>query len=170
MHVILSMAMSANGIIATKSGDEDFLPRKNWDRFTQLTQKTGCLIWGRKTHETVADWGGDYLESLKAIKKVIVSRSSIKLKEGFVLASSPEEALKLLDAEGFKKVVIAGGSTLNTAFAKMGLINEVRLDLNPVLLGDGIPLFSPADFDLKLKCEKVEEIGQGIVEITYSVV
>jgi dihydrofolate reductase len=54
MKVILTMAVSANGIIATKDGSEDFLSHDNWIQFVKLANKIGCFIWGRKTYEAVS--------------------------------------------------------------------------------------------------------------------
>jgi len=134
MKVILTMAISANGIIATKTGSEDFLSHDNWIQFLNLVRKVGCFIWGRKTYEAVIKWEGNYLNDLKTVKKIIVSRSPIKLNEEFVLASSPENALERLKSDGFKEAIITGGSTLNSEFAKRGLIDEVRFDVNPAIL------------------------------------
>lgn len=49
MKVILTMATSANGIIATKEGSEDFLSEENWKRFVHLAHTIGCFIWGEKS-------------------------------------------------------------------------------------------------------------------------
>lgn len=170
MKVILTMAVSANGIIATKTGSEDFLSHDNWIQFVKLARQIGCFIWGRKTYEAVMKWEGSYLEDLKGVKKVIISRSSIALKSGFTLANSPEAALKQLGLEGFKEAVVTGGSTINTEFAKRGLIDEVRLDVNPAVIGEGIPVFAPDNFEMKLKLVKTEQVGQEIVELVYQVI
>lgn len=140
------MAISANGIIATKTGSEDFLSEDSWIQFVKLASKVGCLIWGRKTYDAVVKWEGNYLHDLKDVKKIIVSRERIKLKEGFTLADSPEQALAILNEAGFQEAIITGGSTLNSQFAKRGLIDEVILDINAVILGTGIPVFAPEDF------------------------
>lgn len=170
MKVILTMAISANGIIATKTGGEDFLSHDNWIQFVNLAHKVGCFVWGRKTYDAVIKWEGDYLNDLIDVKKVIISRSPIKLKDGFLLASSPEDALSKLEAEGFKEMIITGGATINSEFAKEGLIDEVRFDVNPTILGEGIPVFAPADFEMKLKLIKTEQVSQDIVELVYQVI
>ena len=51
MKVILFMAISLNGIIARENNEEDFLSNKNWQMLVKLTNRTGCVIWGHKTHE-----------------------------------------------------------------------------------------------------------------------
>ncbi|MFH1601892.1 MAG: dihydrofolate reductase [Candidatus Shapirobacteria bacterium] len=169
MKVILTMAISANGIIASKTGSEDFLSHTNWIQFVKLAKRIGCFMWGRKTYEAVSKWDGNYLKDLEKTKKIIISRSNIDLKEGFELAHSPEEALEILERTGFKEAIITGGATINSEFAKRDLIDEVILDVNPSILGNGIPVFQPDDFELKLEFIGAEKITDGIVELRYEV-
>lgn len=169
MKVILTMAISANGIIATKTGSEDFLSHDNWLQFVKLAKKVGCFVWGRKTYEAVLKWEGDYIKELEGVKKIIVSGSGIDLIDGFELAKSPEDALKILEQDGFKEAIITGGSTINSAFAKAGLIDEVIFDVNPSILGNGIPVFAPDDFELSLELNSVDKVGNNLVELQYKV-
>lgn len=169
MKVILSMAISANGIIATKDGGEDFLSHDNWIQLVKLVNKCGCLIWGRKTYEAVIKWDGSYLSDLRDAKKVVVSHSDIELKEGFILANSPEEALQKLEKEGFKEVILSGGSTNNSEFAKRGLIDEVIFDVNPVIIGEGISVFTPVHFEKQLQLLSMKKIESDIMELRYKV-
>lgn len=163
------MAISANGIIATKTGSEDFLSHDNWIQFVKLAKKVGCFIWGRKTYDAVTKWEGDYLNDLKDVTKIIVSRSPVELQEGFTLANSPEQALDILNKNGFKEAIITGGSTLNSEFAKRGLIDEVILDVNAVILGTGIPVFAPEDFELKLELTDSTKVSDSVFELKYRV-
>ncbi len=164
------MAISANGIIATQTGSEDFLSHDNWIQFVKLANKIGCFIWGRKTYDAVIKWEGDYLNDLKDVKKIIVSHSPVELQEGFTLADSPEQALDILNKSGFKEAIITGGSTLNSEFAKRGLIDEVVLDVNAVILGTGIPVFAPEDFELKLELTESTKVSGSVFELKYKVI
>jgi riboflavin biosynthesis pyrimidine reductase len=89
---------------------------------------------------------------------------------GFTHANSPENALELLEKQGFKEVIVTGGATINSEFAKRGLVDEVILSVNPVILGEGIPLFAPSDFEMKLKLIGTEKVGEDILELRYKVV
>jgi dihydrofolate reductase len=169
MKVILSIAISANGLIATTEGSEDFLSHDNWLQFVKLAKRVGCFIWGRKTYEAVLGWEGDYLKDLKGIKKVVVSHSQIKLGEDFTLASSPEDALAILDKAGFSEAIITGGATLNSVFAKRNLIDEVILDVNPVILGNGLQVFAPESFLLKMTLLETTKISENVFELHYKV-
>ena len=171
MKVILYMAMSVNGIIARENNEEDFLSHDNWNTFLQLANQTGCMIWGRKTHEIVKKWEKEYWDEIKNIRKVIISRNpNLKLEEGCLLANSPQDALEKLTKEGFESVILTGGATLNTSFVKAGLIDEVILNVESIAVGKGIPLFSPQDFDLKLQLLGLKKISESIVHLRYKVI
>ncbi len=169
MNIILSMATSANGMIATSDGSEDFFSDENWNRFVALAKRTKGFVWGRKTYESVIAWEGDYLDELKDVKKIIVSKSDISLRDGFTLAHSPEEAIQIASDAGLQDLVVTGGATINTEFAKRGLIDEVIFDINPSVVGNGIPIFMPAEFEIKLQLQGIEPINEDIVEVRYMV-
>jgi len=65
--------------------------------------------------------------------------------------------------------LLIGGSSLNTAFAKENLIDEIILNIEPIIIGKGIPLFSIDDFDLPLELISTEKNNSGIVTIYYKV-
>ena len=161
------MAVSANGIIASKTGSEDFLPLANWLQFVKEANKAGCFLYGRKTYEEVIKCGGDWLDDLREVKKIVISRSNINVKEGFELARSVEQAMQILKKENFREVILACGATINSVFAKKGLIDEVIFYVNPVILGNGIPIFRPDDFYLKLEFKHCIKIRDGILELRY---
>jgi dihydrofolate reductase len=169
MKVILIMAISANGIIATREGSEEFLSHENWLQFVKLAKKVGCFMWGRKTYEAVMKWEGDYLSELKDVTKVIISSSDLQLKEGFTQAKSPEDALKILEHKGFSQAIITGGSITNSYFAKNRLIDEVIFNINPSIIGEGIPIFAPEDFELNMELVSFEKVDENIVELIYKV-
>ena len=162
--------MSLNGIIARENNEEDFISHDSWLEWLKWVRKSGCVIWGRKTHEVVKGWDKQYLEDLKGVKAVVVSSDeNYKVGEGFELANSPEEALEKLAKDGFESAVVTGGATLNSSFAKAGLIDEVVLNVEPVVIGKGIPLFSPDVFDLKLKLLESKKLNEDVVQLRYEV-
>lgn len=171
MKVILWMAISLNGIIATKDFKEDFLSHKNWIEFVSAVSKSKCLIWGRKTYEQVIEWPRSYLDSLDGFTKIIISnQNNIKLKGGFVLASSPEEALSIAREYNHKNVILTGGSKNNSSFAEKELINEIVLNIEGHVIGSGIPLFNESNFEMKLNLQSVKKISDNIIQVHYKVI
>jgi len=165
------MAMSLNGMIARESGAHEFISQNNWETFTKLAKEYGNVILGRKTYEAVKMWGGSFsLDDVEAEKVVVTSDTTFHVEPGYIKAASPMEAIELLSSHMFEKALLTGGGTLNTAFASHNLINEVVFNMEPIIVGEGIPVLSAADFDLKLQLQSVETAVTGIVTMRYSVV
>lgn len=171
MKTTLYMAISANGIIATESGNEDFLSHQNWEMFCDLAREFGNFIVGRKTYEAVKKWSDGYnFDDLVGVEKIIISQSKdYDLGEGYTLACSPQEALRKLSDKGFAKALVTGGAKINSEFAKENLLDEIMLNIEPVLVGKGIPLFAPQDFEMKTKLMSVKQSESGIVTLKYGV-
>ncbi len=171
MKVILFMAVSLNAIIARENNEEDFLSEENWNTFIEIAHKTGCIIWGRKTQEVVNEWEDEYLNDIKSVKKIVVSRNQdFEQGKEFDYVNSPREALEKLEKDGHTEVVLSGGAHLNSAFAKEDLIDEIILNIEPVVIGKGIPLFSPNDFDIKLAFIDFKKLSEKLVQLHYKVV
>ncbi len=170
MKTTLFMAMSLNGIVARENNDEDFISDDSWETFVKLTRKTGCLIWGRKTFEVVKTWDKNYLDQIKEVRKVIVSNQKFELDTGCELANSPQGALEILEKMGYKEVILCGGAINNSSFAKDNLIDEIIFNIEPVLIGKGLPIFSPQDFDLKLEFMETKKLTDNIVQLRYKVI
>ncbi|MBI2667264.1 dihydrofolate reductase family protein [Candidatus Woesearchaeota archaeon] len=169
MKVILDMAMTVNGIIARKNFNEDFLSEYNWEVFCDISNKVGCIIIGRKTYgvlTTSEDWN---LEDIKNVKKIVVSKKSFKDVDKFFFVKSPKEAINKAESLGFKEVLLAGGGNINSEFMKLGLVNEIFFNINPVILSDGIKVFKESDFQSNLKLINVKELKEGIIRAHYKV-
>ncbi len=152
MKVVLYMAMSVNVYIARENGDEDFLSHQNWETFCNIAKKCGCFVIGRKTYEAVQKWDEEYnFDTIKDVDKVIITRNkNFKASESYMIASSPIDAINKLKAKDFNKILVTGGATINSAFMKEKLIDEIILNVEPFVLGKGILLFSEDEFEYKL--------------------
>src|SRR3989344_6251860 len=171
MKVTLFMAISVNGIIAREDGSEDFLSEENWQTFSGLVKEFGNFIVGSRTYEAVKQWDEGYgFDDFPEVQRVVISDSpSYELDAGYTLATSPQDAIRHLQKAGFERALLTGGATNNSSFAKANLIDEVNLNVEPVIVGEGIPLFHPAAFDLPLELVETKPIGAGVVQLRYNV-
>ena len=170
MRITLFMAMSLNGMTSRPDYREDFLSADNWTSFLQSARDTGALIWGRKTQEKVERWNRTYFDEMEALAKIVVStRTNLSLPDGFERAESPGAAVERLANKGLTRATLAGGSILNTAFAKAHLIDEVIVNVEAVIIGKGIPLFEPADFDVQLVLKGSRPVSPRIIQLLYDV-
>lgn len=107
-------------------------------------------------------------KNLGNIKVVVVSRK-LKTNGRMTAVKSPPEALSFLRREGFSQAPVCGGGKLNSSFMKANLIDEIYLDIEPVLLGKGIKLFADAEFETKLELMKVKKLSKDEVQLQYKV-
>lgn len=169
MKVTLFMAQSINGFIARTNGQEDFLSDQNWKTFQNLAENAGCFIVGRKTHETVMKWKEYNFDNINA-KCIIISKNlSFKPKKNYLLANSPTQAIKIASSFGFKNIILTGGSSINSAFLKQKLINNIILNIEPFILGKGIPLFAEENIETKLELINTKKITKNIIQFEYKI-
>lgn len=171
MEVVMEMACSVNGIIATESGNEDFLLERNYEIMLELLKEYDVLIWGRKTFDNVVSWGEKYIRALANTNVIILSKNKQNSAFSNVhYCTSLDECLKLCEKKHFHKLFVSGGATINNSFMEKGLVDKIILNYNPYVLNKGIPLFNGYFFEYELELIKVVNEQSGIVQIHYQVI
>ena len=161
------MAISANGYIARENDDTDWISGEEWNSYSKAARKSGCLVVGHRTYDILTKQP-EY-EELEKVKIVVVSNKNFKtLVPNHLIAKNPEEALNLLT--DFKEVLVAGGGILNSSFMKENLIDEIYLDVEPLILGKGIHMFEDADFEAKLVFVGTKKLSDNEVQLHYKVI
>ena len=165
MKVILYMAISLNGMIAKSDDDTSWISKEEWDSYSLTVQTAGNLIVGHRTYNILTKQ--PEFSEFKDVKLVVVAQEDFQtLTKNHLVAHSPKEALKLLsDFE----VVVAGGGALNASFVEENLIDEIFIDIEPIILGRGIPLFRDKDFERKLKLLDQKKIADNEIQLHYQV-
>jgi riboflavin biosynthesis pyrimidine reductase len=164
MKITLSMSMSLNGIVTRPDGNEDFLSYEHWSVFVRMAEKHECFIIGRKTYVAVKEWGKEYDWAKISALCVIVSKTLKQPMKGrYLVVRSPREAVKKLSSLGYKKALLGGGPTLNAAFARAKLINEVTFAIEPILIGAGKPTIAPRFPDLPLQLISVKKKNKLLI-------
>jgi dihydrofolate reductase len=102
---------------------------------------------------------------------VVFSRTLTRLEPAWAqsrLASRPVvDEIRALKASGGRDLALFGSATLAATVLAAGLIDEVRVIVNPVMLGGGQPMFrDPAD-RLGLELTSVERFRKGSVLLIY---
>ena len=165
MKIILYMAMSVDGYIADASDDAPWSDTI-WNKYLETVEEYGNIVVGRRTYE-IMESAGDFNEFKK--KPFTVVLSTTLSGEGIAVAGDPQQAQELVNSKGLETMLIGGGGKTGAAFLDAGLVDEVRIDIEPVLLGDGIPLLEAAK-NVKLNTKAVEQLAEGVVHIEYEVV
>ena len=165
--VTLFESISVNGMIARPNDDAGFFTDINWTAFVDLAISAGAMVWGRKTHEMYRRQAVASMPGVHGF--VLTSNGRFKVEEGWNVAASPEEAAALAAKAGAKELVVAGGATVNTSFARSGLVDRIVLNVESLLIGEGIPLFSPAKFDMHLQFRESRKLTPTVIQLHYDV-
>jgi dihydrofolate reductase len=142
MKTLLYMAVSANGCIADSRGNTPWSDAE-WKNFNKAARSCGNIIVGRTTFKLMAK-SGDFDRMGKACVVVVSRTLKITSVRGCNVVSTPKEALKFIQAKGFSKAFIAGGTKLNSSFIEQKLVDEMVLDVEPHLFVGGMPLLESA--------------------------
>lgn len=166
MIVVLYMAITVNGYIA-KENDETPWSEEEWISYKNMIKKTGNLIIGKKTYEIMLHDGE--FEKIGNPFTIVVN-SSMKSHDNFRVAKNPQEALKIVEGNGFKTALVGGGSSTNTSFLREALVDEIMIDIEPLLFGKGIPLFKQEEFDINLQLLAMKKLNDTIIQLHYRVI
>lgn len=166
MKVVMYMAITPNGLIAKSDDNTSWISEVEWNSYSSTVQKAGNVIMGRRTYEIITKQ--PEFKDFEKVKIVIVSRQGVKtLSPNHFVAKSPKEGIELL--KEFEQIILAGGGKLNGSFMKEGLVDEIYLDIEPTVLGNGIPLFRDADFEAKLQLLDTKKLSDNEIQLHYKV-
>ena len=175
------MAASLDGFIARKDGSvdwietqDDFPTGDSMDPgFVEAFLKTiDCYVMGSRTYETALSfeskgfgWSyGDKPTFVLTHRNLPRTRDSIQFHSGD-LVQLVNERLR----PRFQSIWFVGGGAVSGDCLRLGLADEVRYSLLPVLIGDGIRFFDRLDKDVPLHLAEVKAYKSGMVALRYEV-
>lgn len=178
-HVTIHMAASLDGFIARKDGSVDWLETSDEfaggdtmdPAFVEAFLKTiDCYVMGARTYETALKfesmglgWAyGDKPTFVLTHRDLPRIRDTVQFHAGD-LAQFVTERLR----PAFRSIWFVGGSIVSAECLRLGLADEVRYSILPVLIGDGIPFFALLDKDVALHLAEVKAYRSGMVELRY---
>jgi dihydrofolate reductase len=164
MKVVLMNAISVDGYIAKTDGDSDWVADD--EQFDAAVGKYGCILIG---HRTFTQYEGE-LYPIEGVTTFVYTHEKQQPAVPGVqfVFGEPAEVLQQVKAAGFDAVLLGGGGKTNASFAEAGLIDELILDVHPLMLGDGIRLLG--DFSGELRLELLESHNySGFVQLRYKV-
>ena len=178
--LIYSMSVSVDGFIADREGAFGWsAPSDELFGFhTALVSELGGCLLGRRLYETMLVWetdpslrenelGAAFADVWCAIPKVVFSRTldSVQGNARLAEASPAEEIVAALDTT-HKDVEIGGAGLAAQAF-ELGLVDELRMFRNPVVVGGGTPFFPPVTEDVPLSLIETRTFGSRVIYERY---
>lgn len=179
--VTVHMVASLDGFIARKDGSVDWLEVKDtYEGGETLDAATvrdflaaiDCYVMGSRTYELALDfeargfgWAyGDTPTVVLTHRNLAKTRDSVEFYAGD-LAALINERLR----PAYRGIWVVGGGVVTADCLRLGLVDEVRYSIVPILIGDGMPFFGALDADLPLHLVESRAYGTGMVALRYDV-
>jgi dihydrofolate reductase len=178
MHVPL------DGFVAGPNGEMDWIKVDDqlFEYAGQRTNVSDTALYGRVTYQMMEGYwptAGDQPNASKhdiehstwynKVDKVILSKTmeGQQLPNTIIISDDIEHRVKALKQQAGKEIIIFGSPSASHALMQYGLIDEFWLFVNPVLLGQGIPLFKNIQQTTELKLVTTATFESGVVCLHY---
>jgi dihydrofolate reductase len=186
MKIVISEFLTLDGVMQGPGNDEPNFPRRGWNlpymdeageqyKTDELLGADGLLL-GEVTYLSFANsWPkiemGTVSDKMNGLKKYVVSPT---LKPEQLTWNNTEhikgdmvEAVQKLRQTPGKDIVVYGSATLVQSLIQNDLVDEYRLMVHPVILGEGKRLFQDGLDKKTLKLVEAKAIPSGVVILTY---
>jgi len=180
-RVTIHMAASLDGFIARKDGRVDWMETQDEfpggegmdPAYVEAFLKTiDCYLMGSRTYETALrfeaqgyGWAyGDKPTFVLTSRGLPRPRKSVEFCRG--------ELTQLVNGrlrQQYRSIWVAGGGMVAAQCLRLGLADEVRYSILPVLIGEGIAFFEKLDRDVALHLAEVTAYKSGMVALRYEV-
>jgi dihydrofolate reductase len=182
--VTYSMGVSLDGYIVGPDGDITAPPpdEEIWRLVTDEIRGVGVHLMGRRLYETMLYWETadqdpalddseiEWTALWKPLPKVVFSTTLAAVQGNARLASGGlAEEIERLRAEPGEGDIAIGGATLAGEAAALGLIDEYRARVYPVLVGGGIPYFPQLERRVDLELVETRTFSSSVVCLRYRV-
>lgn len=176
-RIILDLAVTLDSFIEGENGEVDWCIMDPDMEFTSFLNQIDTILYGRKSY----DLWGQYMpkvndsdsekeiwEMIHSKEKYVFSRTKREANNEvmFINENIAEEVNKLKNEPG-KDIWLYGGASLITTFINLGLVDEFRLSIHPVVLGEGKPMFSEIKQRLNLNLVDTKTFSSGVVQLIY---
>ncbi len=170
--VTFRVANSLDNYIARTDGTFDWIlgGEEANSAMTDFWKTIDAVVIGRKTYEPVLKSGKPF-PTYPGVKNYVLSRT---LKESSdknveIIHEDVVEFIRRLKTEEGKGIFVMGGGLLAKSLFEANLIDEVGVNIHPVLLGSGIPLFHEMSHQIDLELIECKRFKNGCVSVNYQV-
>ena len=180
-RVTIHMVASLDGFIARKNGSTDWLETSDAfaggedmdPAFVEAFLKTiDCYVMGSRTYETASHFEAKGLGWVYGDKPTFVLTSRVLQRIRDTVEFHSGDLAQFVNSRlrpRFRSIWIVGGGTVSGQCLCLGLADEVRYSILPILIGDGIQFFEKVDRDVALHLTEVKAYKSGMVGLCYEV-
>lgn len=176
-RIVLDLAVSLDGFIEGPSGEVDWCIMDDDMGFNDFLNSVDTILYGRKSYDLwgqytpgneASDTEREIWEMVHSKKKYVFSKMLAKAdKKVKIISTNISEEINKIKNEPGKDIWLYGGSSIITTFINLGLVDEYRLSIHPVILGAGKSLFDDIKNRIGLKLVSTRRFSSGVVQLCY---
>jgi dihydrofolate reductase len=183
--LVYSMSVSLDGFVETPSRSLDWVlvDEELHTLFNDEAREMSAFVYGRRMYELMVDYWPtaetdpsatpamlEFARIWKDKPKIVLSTTlgEVGWNSRLVRLDAAAEIARLKAQPGFDMDV--GGPTTASTLMRLGLIDEYRVFVHPVILGGGTPFFPPLDDRIGLKLLETRTFDSGVVYLRYETV
>ncbi len=174
------MVSSLDGFVAKKDNSISWFETNSYyDKGIELSREDSekflseidCYVMGARTYELALELSKTHGWAYGNTPTIVMSHSDLPIDRDNIELYSGDPA-RLVDERlkpNYKHVWLAGGPMLARDFIRLKLVDEIRLSILPIILGDGVPFFDRIEQEQLLELIDVTAYKNGMVELCYRV-
>jgi dihydrofolate reductase len=184
--IISFMHISLDGFVAGPNGEMNWIKvdEEIFDHVGKRISKTDAALYGRVTYEMMEGYwpaAGDKPDASKhdidhskwynKTHKIVLSKTmkDADLPDTTIISDNLRDRINEIKKQAGSEILLFGSPTATHALIQQNLIDGYWLFVNPVILGQGIPLFTDIKDKIKLKLLTTRQFTTGVTELNYIV-
>jgi len=177
--IILDLTISLDGFIEGKNQDVDWIivDEETEQDFLTFADEIDTVLYGGFSYESYGNYVPDesvtqlvkdFYGKVNEMQKFVFSKTLTSVGNNAILINDGIiEAINSIKKNAKKDVWLFGGAGLVTTLLNLDLIDEIRIGVQPVVLGEGIPLFKEIKSKKNFKLLKTKTYKSGVVGLYY---
>ena len=184
--IISFMHISLDGFVAGPNGEMNWIKidEELFDHIGKRIGGTDAALYGRKSYEMMEGYWPTAAEQPNASKhdiehsawyktagKIVLSKSmkGADLPNTTIISDDISDKINEIKQQERTEILLFGSPTATHALIEQNLIDGYWLFVNPVILGEGIPLFANVKEKTKLRLVSNQQFTSGVTELSYDV-
>jgi dihydrofolate reductase len=176
--VIVSNLVTLDGFFEGLKGELDWFVVEDefFDYVKELFKSVDTILFGRKTFEALGSYWPNTTEDdptithlMNKLPKIVFTKTLEKAEwnNSKIIRENLEEEIHEMKKLPGKDMVIFGSGEIVSFLTNRGLIDEYRIILNPVILGEGNPMLKNINDKIKMNLFKTKKLKSGVIILYY---
>jgi dihydrofolate reductase len=174
-NLVWQMMVSLDGFMEGPNRELDWhVVDEDFARYVaDLEHQIDTIVFGRVTYQMMAAYWPTATDPearmMNELPKIVFSRTLKRVEWNNSRLATDDIAGEIarLKQQPGKDIAMFGSADLATTFMRLGLIDEFRIFVNPIVLGGGSPLFKASTHRTALRLVKTERLRSGVVILSY---